>query len=497
MDDQVVKDAAAAADRIRDKRIGLVLAGGGGKGAYQVGCLQVLEELQVTEFCCVTGTSVGALNAALVGAGRLSKLSEIWENIGIFKVMRPTLFGLLSLPAVAITWWFSTHPGYGPAAVLSSKMLKALQIATVLSVLAVLMFVIHVPWLLAIILLKPTVFAVLALSRIIHFLSIHRFPSATNAPLRRLITDALFEDGELRWRCPTIAVSSTRKLWFDPDFPSFDRYPMPGTLDPHFHVEYPLLKGGEIPQYHDLTNVDSDTTCNALLASSALPFIFPSGAFDSGRHSDGGVIENIPINPALTYAPEFLIVIYLDADKQMVRRAVRQIPRLRRVMRLCDAPLEEAHQKYLNWLDDRLRNDAMYEGLAPEAVPLERIFHSWDLPSSGPACEAEPLEKVHLPTLLHVVPSQSLGGMLSGTLCFSKRKARQLIALGRSDMIRYLAGLERATKAKQLKHVRQRTRLWNMHRHSIQLERQRLSAVPLRRKSRRRLVEGPYRAGAV
>ena len=44
---------------------GLVLEGGGTKGAYQLGAYKALKELGM-EFDGIVGTSIGALNAAFV-----------------------------------------------------------------------------------------------------------------------------------------------------------------------------------------------------------------------------------------------------------------------------------------------------------------------------------------------------------------------------------------------------------------------------------------------
>ena len=46
------------------KGIGLVLAGGGGKGAYQVGVLKVLQEQGLLQdVTAISGPSIGAVNA--------------------------------------------------------------------------------------------------------------------------------------------------------------------------------------------------------------------------------------------------------------------------------------------------------------------------------------------------------------------------------------------------------------------------------------------------
>ena len=68
------------------KKLGLVLAGGGALGAYQVGAIEALEQLGY-EFDVVTGTSIGAINGALVCAKKTSQLRSLWEDITPEKVM--------------------------------------------------------------------------------------------------------------------------------------------------------------------------------------------------------------------------------------------------------------------------------------------------------------------------------------------------------------------------------------------------------------------------
>lgn len=62
--------------------IGIVFEGGGGKGAYQIGAWKAIRELGIEPFVtCVSGTSVGALNAALFYMGNLNTAEEIWRSI--------------------------------------------------------------------------------------------------------------------------------------------------------------------------------------------------------------------------------------------------------------------------------------------------------------------------------------------------------------------------------------------------------------------------------
>ena len=65
---------------------GLVLAGGGAKGSYQVGAYRALKELG-WQPDIITGTSVGCLNAALFVLDKVSEAEELWKNLDIHGVL--------------------------------------------------------------------------------------------------------------------------------------------------------------------------------------------------------------------------------------------------------------------------------------------------------------------------------------------------------------------------------------------------------------------------
>lgn len=61
---------------------GLVLAGGGGKGAYQIGVFKALEEYGADDYITmVSGSSVGALNAILFAYGDIKMAEDLWSGI--------------------------------------------------------------------------------------------------------------------------------------------------------------------------------------------------------------------------------------------------------------------------------------------------------------------------------------------------------------------------------------------------------------------------------
>lgn len=64
---------------------GLVLEGGGAKGAYHVGVLTALYEAGYS-FDAVVGTSIGALNAAILAQDGLEVLKEFWHSVRISNI---------------------------------------------------------------------------------------------------------------------------------------------------------------------------------------------------------------------------------------------------------------------------------------------------------------------------------------------------------------------------------------------------------------------------
>lgn len=64
----------------------VVLEGGGARGAYQVGVWRALEEAGI-RYNAVAGSSVGALNGAMMAMRRLDQAEALWKNIRFSTVM--------------------------------------------------------------------------------------------------------------------------------------------------------------------------------------------------------------------------------------------------------------------------------------------------------------------------------------------------------------------------------------------------------------------------
>lgn len=67
----------------------LVLAGGGGKGAYQIGAWKALRELNIN-FDAIAGTSIGSINGALIAAGDYDKAWDFWHSVSVDKGVKLT-----------------------------------------------------------------------------------------------------------------------------------------------------------------------------------------------------------------------------------------------------------------------------------------------------------------------------------------------------------------------------------------------------------------------
>ena len=71
---------------MEEKEYGLVLAGGGTKGAYEVGVWKALKEMNIN-ITAVVGASIWALNGALFLQDDFMATEKMYENIKIDNIM--------------------------------------------------------------------------------------------------------------------------------------------------------------------------------------------------------------------------------------------------------------------------------------------------------------------------------------------------------------------------------------------------------------------------
>lgn len=81
---------------------GLVLEGGGARGAFQIGAFQAIQEMGV-EIHGIAGTSVGALNGALIAQGDLEKAYQLWRDVNPAQVFRLNKQGMQNLDRLGLS----------------------------------------------------------------------------------------------------------------------------------------------------------------------------------------------------------------------------------------------------------------------------------------------------------------------------------------------------------------------------------------------------------
>lgn len=118
-------------------KTGLVLSGGGARGAYQVGVLKAIADLHpkhaANPFSIVTGTSAGALNAVALAASAnnfrlgVKKVEKIWANLHVDLVVKAKATDILINGIRLSASLFNSGIGTGkPLALLNNEPLKEL-----------------------------------------------------------------------------------------------------------------------------------------------------------------------------------------------------------------------------------------------------------------------------------------------------------------------------------------------------------------------------------
>lgn len=82
---------------------GLVLEGGGARGAYQVGAVKALNEMGIV-FNGVAGTSIGSLNGALIVQGRFDLLYEMWQKVNLSMIFDVDVSTIEKIRDRALGW---------------------------------------------------------------------------------------------------------------------------------------------------------------------------------------------------------------------------------------------------------------------------------------------------------------------------------------------------------------------------------------------------------
>lgn len=243
---------------------GLVFSGGGGKGAYEAGVWRALDEMGITgEIRGVSGTSVGALNAAMFAAGGLERAERVWKNISPDKVLTPrgvifkTLMG--SFSAWSLKCGFFTQSG-----------------------------------------LRTLIDENVAPHRV------RAFDGCVYAACSRLRLDDCRAYARAAQDFENIMSGGESKI---------------KIIKAFFKTAKAVvqIKNKCEPEYFDLTKQTNEQMKNILLASAAIPFVFPQCRINNNMYVDGGVCDNTPITPLYRDGIREFIVVYLGKPDKKAR----------------------------------------------------------------------------------------------------------------------------------------------------------------------------------
>lgn len=233
-------------------RFGIVLSGGGARGAYEVGVLAwLLEELprrlgRPPRIDVFTGTSVGAIHACWLAASldepdAGARLEALWQSLEVAGVYRMGLRDLLAIPRRIL--------GLGPS--------------------------------------EPTPRSD-RLSGLLDTRPLERLVRET-VPWGRLRARIARGDVEAVAIAATEIASGRSVVWIDR---------RESTLEPWPNDPFVVARPADLTPEH-------------ALASAAIPFLFPALRVDGEFYCDGGLRLNTPLAPALRLGCDRLLVIGL------------------------------------------------------------------------------------------------------------------------------------------------------------------------------------------
>ena len=250
-------------DRItsRSSKVGLVLSAGGARGAYQIGCWRALQERNV-RIGAISGSSIGALNGALVCQGDWARASDLWLELTQTRIIGPDMDRLKAL-ASAVAWDLA-------------------------------LLLMPVPSIKGVRLLKYAVTALWSTSR-----------WGSLGSLRRdgLIDIAGFKPLLMRYLDLQIVLKQPVPLFVTASSPPKASAPL------------------GVAHSFKLQDLPEEDAWKVLAASMALPFLFSSIEMQGDRYVDGGIGQWLPLSPLRGGSTSHLVVVSTKADTKIASSA--------------------------------------------------------------------------------------------------------------------------------------------------------------------------------
>lgn len=375
----------------------LVLCGGGGKGAYQLGALRALAEAKVT-FDLITGSSIGALNAALVLSNGIDKARQLFAvELGqMFRLsLRSLLIGLLRILSVEGRYLSIKRSG---------RLRKAAGF--ILASVGILLFLpeqldhgLWGFWMFFFCVLMSTTFVPTYLTWGVWLACEHwNWAALSEARLAKLIKENI-DERQIAKQRTRLVVTVARETEVPPR-PEF------GTGEPG-----PVY----VPEYIQVSEAYGELH-HWLLASASVPFgVLPHVRKGEEVYVDGGLVDNAPILPALEAGCQEIIVIHTNPEGTANGQRITSLEGL------------TAHLSRCLVLRD-LGSTALETN-----VQVPRLLES--LTADTQRFQSR---------IVHIRPSESTGSLIGSLLFGGKRFAEHLDNLGYRDAVAVLASSDLA-----------------------------------------------------
>jgi NTE family protein len=234
-------------------KLGLALTGGGAKGAYQAGALAYLAEIDLKPQI-IAGTSIGALNGAIIAANDnfkagVERLNELWAELGDTPILKFNPETIVEIAELA-------HHAF-----------------------------------------VPTIYHCLKAYSASNKVLGDGFAFLDPTPIEKLLKKSL--DVE--------ALRQGTELWVTA-FPSLN---LP-LINYNLILNFVRAKIGQDVHWFCVQDYpDTEAIYNILLASAALPMIFPSRSVDGKQYVDGGLAAHVPIQGLIDQGCTHIVIIHL------------------------------------------------------------------------------------------------------------------------------------------------------------------------------------------
>jgi NTE family protein len=173
----------------------------------------------------------------------------------------------------------------------------------------------------------------------------------------------------------------------------------------------------------------------AILASAAMPGLFPPVLIAGVQHVDGGVVMNTPIKPAIEAGADVIHIIYLDPDIRNIplERVQGTLDVFDRLMSIQFAIKVQEDAATIDWIN---RGSEVLERVSRSQPVPDAALRSFIQTASQIArrlSEGKPYRKI---TVHRYQPREDLGGTLS-VLNFNRERILNLIERGYTEAVEH------------------------------------------------------------